>query len=332
MLTYFLAILAGFALLIWSADRFVDGASAIAKYFGVSTLIVGMIVIGFGTSAPEMLVSGVAAYNGNPGLGIGNAIGSNIANMGLVLGITAMVKTLPVQSRLLQREIPILLAAEVAAYSFLYSGSFSRWDGVALLFGLGLVLVWMVYSAKYEPQPETLISDIQQEIEEEDEDSPSMIWAFIGLAVLLASSNLLVWGATNIATELGVSDLVIGLTIVAIGTSLPELAATLMSALKNETDLAIGNIVGSNIFNTLGVLAIPALLAPGFVSEDVLNRDMPIMILMTIGLLLIAIGCLQKKVLTWWKGAILFASFVGYNALLYRMSVNEESCHTMLCL
>ncbi|HID39784.1 MAG TPA: calcium/sodium antiporter, partial [Calditrichaeota bacterium] len=279
MLLFIAAVIAGFVLLMWSADRFVDGAASIAQNLGVSPLIVGMLVIGLGTSAPEMLVSAEAALQGNPGLGIGNGIGSNITNIALVLGATAIFYRLPVHSRLLLKEFPLMLASAVLVWVLFADGYFSRTDGVIPLLALVLVLSWMLISARKEAKAhDPLVEESIDEIPEKMVLKVAIFWSIVGLVLLIISSKMLVWGASNIATFLGISDLVIGLTIVAIGTSLPELAATITSARKNETDLAVGNIVGSNLFNTLAVLSLPGIISPAVLPEGVLSRDIPIMV------------------------------------------------------
>lgn len=319
MLTSVAAVIFGLFVLIWSADRFIEGASSIARILGVSPLIVGMIIVGLGTSAPEMLVSGAAALQGNPGLGIGNAIGSNITNITLVLGVTAIFYHLPVHSRLLKREMPLVLATAVLAWVLMADGYFSRLDSIILFAALFIVLVWMINSARNERKDhDPLIDETIVEIPEKMPLNNSIIWLIVGLTSLLISSKLLVWGASNIASEFGVSDLIIGLTIVAIGTSLPELAATISSARKGETDLAVGNIVGSNLFNTLAVLPIPAMINPLDVPKDALDRDIVIMIVMTIILLLFSFGFKKSRsMITHTKGWILFAGFIAYETLLY---------------
>ena len=321
MLLFSAAILVGLVLLIWSSDKFVDGASSIAQIMGVSPLIVGMLIIGLGTSAPEMLVSGAAALEGSPGLGLGNAIGSNITNITLVLGVTAMLFVLPVQSTLLKKELPLVLASAVLAWVLLMDNAFSRSDAIILLIALAIILTWMIVSARQESKNhDSLIEDTIEELPEKQPLNSSIIWTIIGLAVLLVSSKLLVWGASNIAIQLGVSKLVIGLTIVAIGTSLPELAATISSARKGEHDLAVGNIVGSNLFNTLAVLAIPGLISPlSSLPEGLLSRDMPIMLGLTVLLLVFRFGCFanSRYKITAIKGTILFSLFIAYEGLIY---------------
>ncbi len=320
MLLFIAAIIAGFVLLIWSADRFVDGAASIARNLGVTPLVVGMLVVGLGTSAPEMLVSAEAALQGNPGLGIGNALGSNITNIALVLGVTAIFYVLPVHSRLLLKEFPLMLASAVLVWVLFADGYFSQLDGIILLVTLILVMGWMILSARREAKVhDPLVEESIVEIPDELPLKVAIFWSIAGLVLLIISSKMLVWGASNIATSLGISDLVIGLTIVAIGTSLPELAATISSARKGETDLAVGNIVGSNLFNTLAVLSLPGIISPSSLPEGVLSRDMPIMVGLTILLLIFSFGCLKKSrfQLNHWKGIVLLLGFIAYETLIY---------------
>jgi len=320
MLIFFLAIVGGLVLLIWSSDLFVDGASSIARNLGVSPLIVGMLIIGFGTSAPEMLVAATAALQGNPALGIGNALGSNITNITLVLGLTAIFYVLPVHSQLLRKELPLVLLAALLSWGLLFDGYFSRMDAIILLIALTFVLSWMIISVKKDTTHiDPLIDNTFEELPDKLPLKKSIFFTIIGLLLLLLSSKLLVWGASSVAIKLGVSDLIIGLTIVAIGTSLPELAATISSARKGETDLAVGNIVGSNLFNTLAVLAIPGLIQPQKIPEGVLNRDMPIMVGFTVLLLLFSYGCFKnsKLKINRLKGIILVSAFIAYETLLY---------------
>lgn len=320
MLTFVAAIFVGLFLLIWSSDRFIDGASSIARNLGISPLIVGMLIIGFGTSAPEMIVSATAAFKGNPGLGIGNAIGSNITNITLVLGCTAMFFVLPVHSRLLKQEIPLVLATAAFSWFLMSDGYFSRADGIVLIIVMALVLLWMLYSARKDRTTHDPLIDESASVLPDIFPLPlSIFWTVVGLILLLVSSNLLVYGATNIASMFGVSDLVIGLTIVAIGTSLPELAATLSSARKGETDLAVGNIVGSNLFNTLAVLPIPALVQPLKIPEGVLERDIWVMFGATVILFIVCFGTTKsaRYKITKLNGAFLFALFIAYEVLLY---------------
>lgn len=313
-----LAILAGFALLIWSADRFICGTAAVAKHFHISPLVIGIVIVGFGTSAPEMLVAVVASLDNSPGLAIGNALGSNITNIALVLGTTALVKPLDVHSKLLRKEIPMLLGATFLALALVVlDGKLGRVDGIILLLSLVGVMWWLTHEALHNRKPDVMLAEYEEELPAAMPMSRALLWLVVGLVVLLASSKLLVWGAVNVATSFGVSDLVIGLTVVAIGTSLPELAATVTSALKNEHDIAIGNIVGSNLFNILAVFGIPGLLAPGKLEPGVLTRDFPVMIALTIALALMAYGFHKEGRVNRIEGGFLLLSFFAYQALLF---------------
>ena len=328
--TSFAAIVAGFALLVWGADRFVLGAAATARNLGVPPLIIGLTIVGFGTSAPEMLVSAVAAWNGNPSLGVGNAIGSNITNVGLVLGITALVTPLSVRSETLRREFPVLFAIMLVALVLLSDGTLSRIDGILLVSGMGVMLYWMTRLGMSQRQPvegPQPVGNTDPMGDEYAEEIPSAMptwkalgWVLIGLGVLLGSSQLLVWGAVNVAHWLGVSDLVIGLTVVAIGTSLPELAASVMGALKGEHDIAIGNVLGSNMFNLLAVLGMPGLIQPDAIPPEVLSRDYPTMILLSIALFGMAYGFRDAGRVSRLEGLLLLLGYAGYMLLLYLSS------------
>jgi cation:H+ antiporter len=273
--------------------------------------------VGFGTSAPELLISTIAAMNDSPGLAIGNAIGSNIANIALILGVTALIIPLAIQSRVLRHEFPILMGVMIYAWLLLRDGTLSRIDGVALLIGLVVVMAWLIYDALRAKPDDPITLELAEEIPVGIPTARAFLWFLIGLLILLASSKMLVWGATNIAQMMGVSDLVIGLTIVAVGTSLPELAASVVSALKKEGDLAVGNVIGSNIFNTLGVLALPGLINPTRLDPDILSRDLPAMLGVTGLLFVMAYGFLRSGRLNRPEGGILLISFVGYQALVF---------------
>lgn len=316
MLLSLIAIVVGFALLIWGADRFVDGAAALARNLGVPPLVIGLTIVGMGTSAPELLVSGLAAAQGNPGIGIGNAIGSNITNIGLVLGVTALIAPLSVHSRLLQRELPLLLIAMLFGYLLLADGQLQRLEGLALLGGLFLVLVWMVYSAHRAERQEAIAREL--ELPQTISTARASLLFLLGLVVLLVGSKALVWGAVNIAERLNISDLVIGLTVVAIGTSLPELAASVVSARRGEPDIALGNVVGSNLFNVLGVLGLPGLIAPGPVPHEVLSRDYPVMLGLTVLLFAFAFSLRNgERHINRLEGGLLLAAFIGYEIWIY---------------
>jgi cation:H+ antiporter len=311
------AIIAGFAILVWGADRLVMGSSATARNLGISPLIIGLTIVGFGTSAPEMLVSGVAAWQGNPGLAIGNALGSNIANVGLILGAAALVAPLNVHSDTLRREFPVLLAIMLLTLALLADGSLGRVDGVLLLAGLVVMLYWVVNIGLRTRVSDPMSQEFDAEIPREMPTTVALLWAALGLVALLASSRMLVWGAVNVAHALGVSDLVIGLTIVAIGTSLPELAAAVMGALKQEHDIAIGNIIGSNMFNLLAVLGLPGLIHPGPFPVEVLTRDFPVMIGLTLALFAMAHGINGPGRINRIEAGALLLAFGAYQALLF---------------
>jgi len=274
MTLFILAILVGFVLLIWSADRFVDGAAVSAKYAGIPSLLIGMIVVGFGTSAPEMLVSAMAAADGSPELALGNALGSNIVNIGLILGITALIAPIAVHSNIVKKELPLLLVVSVLFALLIFDGGLSRFDAGVLLLGFFSFMGWSIYSG-LKSKNDSLATDVEQELNVQTMSlKAAIVWLVVGLVVLIISSRLLVWGAVSIAEIMGISDLIIGLTIVALGTSLPELAASIAAARKGEHDIAIGNVIGSNIFNILAVTGIAGMIAPAVnLSPDLLSRD-----------------------------------------------------------
>jgi cation:H+ antiporter len=316
-----LAIIGGIIGLVWSADRFVLGASTTARNLGVSTLIIGLTIVSFGTSAPEIVTSATAALKGYPELAIGNVLGSNIANIGLVLGLTALVCPIIIPSSLLKEELPVLLIVTFAAL-FIFQDLYLSWvDGIILLVLLAL-FTWFVLKIKKSLSDTQLTED--EEVAEFIADISTLKalgLMLFGLILLLISANLLVFGATGIARALGVSELVIGLTIVAIGTSLPELAATITSVHKGHHDLAIGNIVGSNILNLLLVLPVPAFLAPLYIDAIVLWRDVGTMLVMTLLLtafLVIKIRSGQK--FGRFFGAVLLVLYLSYTALLFALS------------
>jgi cation:H+ antiporter len=321
MLLPSLAILLGLALLVWSADRFVDGASATATHFSVPPLLVGMLIVGFGTSAPEMVVSALAASQGNPGLALGNAWGSNIANIALILGVTALVSPIVVHSMILRKELPILTAVTALSAWLVWDLEISRMDAWILLAVFAALVTWSILQGM-RGDPDALASETASELQSNAMPlKHAMLWLALGLAVLIGSSQLLVWGAVSIAQMLGVSDLIIGLTVVAIGTSLPELASCVAAARKGEHDIALGNVLGSNLFNTLAVVGISGAIAPIAVDAEVLTRDLPLMAGLT--LLLFAMGwgfrgkpgCINRL-----EAAVLVAIYLSYSGwLLYTL-------------
>ncbi len=322
MLEHVLLILLGLTLLVWSADRFVFGAAAIAKNFGISPLIIGLTIVAMGSSAPEMLVAVQAALTGKTSTAVGNAIGSNITNILLVLGMTALIRPLTVQSRTVMREIPVMLLICLMGYWMLHDNHLSRTEGVVLMIGfVGFILTLIKVSMRQSSQKDPLVAEMEAEIPKDVSNKRALFWLIVGLVVLPLSAQVLVDSAVVIAKMYGISDLVIGLTIIAIGTSLPELAASIMGALKNEDDLAIGNIVGSNIFNILAVLSLPGVINPDFVDPDASARDFPIMLLASIVLMAMAFGFKRDGRINRLEGLILFISFIAYQLVLFSQTV-----------
>jgi len=322
LVSFAIALLIGLGLLAWSADRFVDGASSLAVRLGVSPMIIGLTIVAFGTSAPEILVSATAALNGNPALALGNAIGSNIANVGLVIGVTALIAPLTVQSQTLRREFPLMGVVMIATLALIFDQQLSRLDGTLLLAGVFVLMAVTIWLSK-QTQPGDLLA---QQLA--DEQSPELfdqvtvgqsLWQLVsGLLILLVASKLLVWGAVGIASHFGISDLVIGLTIVAIGTSLPELAASIAAVRKGEDDIAIGNVLGSNMFNLLAVIGVAGAIAPTDIDPALLHRDYPLMLLLSLGLYLLARGSSTEQArIGRIPGAALLTIFIAYEAWLY---------------
>ncbi len=316
MLIALIQVIGGFILLVWAADRLVAGAAATASNLGISPLVIGLTVVGIGTSAPEMVVSAIAALQGNPGLAVGNAIGSNITNIGLVLGITAIIYPLTVESRLLRKEFPILLFIMIMTTLLMFDGVLTQVDGGLLLVGLIVLLSYMIIVGMEKGESDPLIQEFEAEIPRDMPMPKAIFWLLVGLTLLPASSAFLVEGAVTIASTYGISDTVIGLTIVAFGTSLPELAASISSALKHEDDIAIGNVIGSNMFNLLGVLGIGAIITPITLESFVLSRDVVSMFMFT--LLLFALTWRLKGAgrINRFTGALLLVLYLSYSIMV----------------
>ncbi len=316
------AVALGIVALVWGADRFVLGAAGVARNLGVSTLVIGLVIVGFGTSAPELLVSAMAGLDGATGLAVGNALGSNIANIGLVLGTTALIVPLAVHSGVLKREFPVLLFMCFAVLILLWDGYLGRLDGFILVAALVGLIYWTVRLALRERDHDPLQAEVAEEIPESITMGAAVLWLVVGLVVLLAGARMVVWGAVNIAHAFGVSEVIIGLTIVAIGTSLPELAASIMGALKGEPDLAIGNVVGSNLFNLLGVLGLPALIHPEVLDASVLSRDYPVMLGLTLALFLLVYSRRRTPRIGRGSGFLLLGAYGAYMTTLYFVTVS----------
>ncbi|MDO7086160.1 calcium/sodium antiporter [Pseudocolwellia sp. AS88] len=317
-----LILLVALVVLVWSADKFVFGASSLARNLGISPMIIGLTIVAMGSSAPEMMVAATASLQGNPNTAIGNAIGSNITNIALVLGITALMQPLTVSSGTIKREIPLILAVTALAYWMLADYNFSFIEGLILIIGffayIITLLVITLKRAKTAPVDDPMILGAESDVPDPVSTGMSVIWLVVGMILLPVSASYLIDSAEFIAKSFGISDLVIGLTIVAIGTSLPELAASIASILKKEDDLALGNIIGSNIFNILAVLSLTGLIAPGDIDTHAATRDAPIMLGIT---LLLFVLCFSRKRgsfrITRLKGLLLLAIFFGYQILLF---------------
>ena len=300
-----LSLLIGFALLIWSADTFTDNGAKVARIFNISPLIIGLLIFGFGTSAPEMLVSGLAAYDGHPELSIGNAFGSNIFNIGLVLATTAIIYPVTVEKAVLKKEWVFLFVSSLIAGFLLMDGFLSFVDGLILL---ALLLLFLIYVFNESKKGNSIEIEPYEESIDNQEKGKTWLLLLISLIILVSSAKLVVWGGTNLALAFGVSDLIIGLTVVALGTSLPELAVAISSALKRQHQMIIGNIIGSNLFNTLGVLAIPGLIHPFQIPAEVMSRDYIYMITLTLLILILSI----KLKINRYGGLILLAILASY--------------------
>ncbi|MCC5848465.1 MAG: calcium/sodium antiporter [Verrucomicrobia bacterium] len=316
MLYPLLALVCGLVILIWSSDRFVAGASALARISGVPPLVIGIIVIGFGTSAPELVVSATSSWQGNPGLALGNAYGSNISNFGLILGLAALIKPIRVQSGILRRELPLLTLVTLISVAMLANLDISRVNGVILLLLFVGVMFWIVRQGLQQPDDEILRGVLDETPPAENSITWSVLILLLGLVFLVGSSRLVVWGAVGLAKLFGVGDLLIGLTVVAIGTSLPELASTLVASRKGEDDLALGNLVGSNLFNTLGVVGIAGVIHPLGIQTEMITRDLLVMTLLTVSLFAIGYGRHGHGRVNRFEGALLLCSYFGYLAWL----------------
>ncbi len=312
----FIVLVLGLVILIWSADRFVEGAAATAYHAGMPSLLIGMVIIGFGTSAPEMVVSAISAYQGNPGLALGNAFGSNISNIALILGLTAIISPITVKSGILRKELPVLLIVTALAVAQLIDLTLSRIDAIILLAVFFAIMGWWIFMG-LRSRNDSLEVDLDVELEMRPMPlKKALFWLFIGMLLLVGSSRMLVWGAVEIARAFGVSDLIIGLTVVAIGTSLPELASAIAATRKGEHDLALGNVIGSNLFNTLAVVGIAGSIHPMVVGSEVLYRDCAIMGGLTFALFLACMGFRGQRRITRGEGLLLVLVYLGYSGYL----------------
>ncbi|GIU23241.1 calcium/sodium antiporter [Shewanella schlegeliana] len=317
MLFNIFLLVAGLSALVWSADKFVYGAAAFARNLGLPPMLIGLTIVAMGSSAPEMFVAATASLDGMTDTAIGNVLGSNIANITLILGITALLGAISVSSQTLKREIPMMLVATVIVGYFLHDGFLTRIEGVTLLvmfFGLMGYLIWHALTNK---NRDALAQDAEEEIPADVPTAKAILWLVVGMVLLPLSADWMVQGAVGIAKAYHLSDLVIGLTIIAVGTSLPELAACVAGVLKKEDDLAIGNIVGSNLFNILAVLAIPGIIAPGAVDAAASTRDFYMVLATSSALAILILLTGRAKQLKPWHGVVLLITFIAYQALLF---------------
>lgn len=317
MILPILAIILGIVLLLWSADRFVDGAAAVAGHIGLPSLVIGMVIVGFGTSAPEIVVSIMAALDGNPDLALGNALGSNIYNVGLIIGVTALIIPIAVHSTIIRRELPLLFLFGVVAGALFWNGQLGRLESLLLLMGFFALMGWTIWTA-LRGKDDPLAAETEQELSSHAMTlGRAILWLVVGLALLLVSSRMLVWGAVSVASALGVSDLIIGLTIVALGTSLPELASSIAAVRKGEHDIAIGNVVGSCMFNLLAVVGIAGVIAPmEALSAEIMLRDWPVMMAMVVGLFVMGYGFRGEGRINRIEASVLLLGLVVYNGWL----------------
>ncbi|MDA9557981.1 calcium/sodium antiporter [Vibrio sp.] len=309
-------LIIGFTLLVVSADKLVFGAAALARNYGISPLVIGMTILAMGSSAPEMMVSATAALDGKTDTAIGNVLGSNIANIALILGITAMLKPLSISSAIVKRELPLMMGVTILVGILLWDNYLGVWEGILLFVLFAIFIISMLMISKKEQQSgnDILLEEQESEIPEGVSNGKALFWVIVGLIMLPISSDLLIDNAIIIAKHFGMSDLIIGLTIIAIGTSLPELAASLAGALKGEDDLAVGNIIGSNVFNILAVMGIPGILNPSFINELAMGRDFWVMLGVSLLLMIMCLG--KAKLISRAKGGILFITFAVYQAYL----------------
>ncbi len=316
MTLFIISVFFGLALLVWSADKFVDGASNVARHYGMSPLLIGMVIIGFGTSAPEMVVSALASIQGNPGIAIGNAYGSNITNIALILGVTSLLVPISVHSQVLKKELPILFITTVVSIGALIDFNLSRTDAVILLLIFSGLMIWTIREG-LKNSKDALAKEVDAELKEQKAPiKKSYIMLFGGLFLLIFSSRLLVYGAVGIAQALGVSDIIVGLTVVAVGTSLPELASSIIAARKGEPDIALGNVLGSNLFNTLVVVGISGVIHPITIEKEVFYRDIGVMTVLTLSLFILGYGFKGQGRINRIEGGVLLCSYIAYTTYL----------------
>ncbi|MBN8587977.1 MAG: calcium/sodium antiporter [Rhodothermia bacterium] len=325
----FLMLAAGLALLVFGADFLVKGASNLALSLGISPIIIGLTIVAYGTSMPEFTVSTMAAYAGAADISIGNVVGSNIFNVLFILGVSALISPLIVHTQLIRIDVPVMIGASVLLYLLSMDGVLGKIDAVILAMGAVGYTWFQVYQSRKE-KSSALGTEIEAEFPKEKQGTlwVNLGWIAVGLVLLILGSNWLVTSATEIARWMGVSELVIGLTIVAIGTSLPEVATSVAATLKGERDIAVGNVIGSNIFNILAVLGFSGLISPKnlAVSPSALAFDIPVMIA-------VALACFPiffaGKTITRVRGAVFFCYYIAYTVyLILATGPDKTDLHT----
>ncbi|MGY3568628.1 calcium/sodium antiporter [Vibrio sp. SCSIO 43135] len=308
-------LIVGLVFLVWSADKLVFGAAALARNVGISPLVIGMTILAMGSSAPEMMVSATAALEGKTDTAVGNVLGSNIANIALILGITALIKPLSISSAVLRRELPLMIVVTLVAGAILWDSHLGFYEGVLLFVLFAAFIFAMLHISRKEKQNgDVLLEEQESEIPDGVSNGKAAMWVVIGLIILPIAAGTLVDNAVVIAKYFGMSDLVIGLTIIAVGTSLPELAASLAGVLKGEDDMAVGNIIGSNVFNILAVMGLPGILNPSMLSEYAMGRDFWVML--GVSLLLVAMALGKSRSINRIEGGVLFIAFIAYQGYL----------------
>jgi cation:H+ antiporter len=309
-------LIVGLILLVWSADKLVFGSAALARNYGISPLVIGMTILAMGSSAPEMMVSATAALNGKTDTAVGNVLGSNIANIALILGIAALIRPLSISSAVLRRELPLMLGVTLLSGVLLWDSYLSFYEGVLLLSLFVIFILAMLRISRSEQKNgDSFLQEQQSEIPQGVSNKKAIFWLIFGLILLPFAAHILVTNSVIIAKYFGMSDLVIGLTIIAIGTSLPELAASLAGVLKGEDDMAVGNIIGSNVFNILAVMGLPGILNPSLISSHAIGRDFWVMLLVSALLLIMSLG--RSRSINRIEGLILFLTFLAYQIYLF---------------
>ncbi|OSM97434.1 MULTISPECIES: calcium/sodium antiporter [Lonsdalea] len=313
-------LIVGLILLVYGADRLVYGAAVLARSFAVPPMVIGITIVGLGTSLPELMVSVTAALNHQIDMAVGNVLGSNIANILLILGSATLIRPLTFHSVLVRRELPLMLIVTALCGVLLHDHVLSRLDGVILLLAATASVTLILRMARTAQQAgvDSLTREQMDELPRDDNSTVALLWLVLGVIILPMATRIVVDNATVIARSFNISELTIGLTVLAIGTSLPELATAIVGTLKKEDDIALGNLIGSNIFNIGIVLGVPALLSPGALNPLAFSRDYWVMLGASV--LLAALCLRQKRCIGQGAGALLLCAFIAYLAMLFFFS------------